>query len=287
LVEKPYNREFDEAEEFEDLLNAMANQSGGHVPTTWVCPFDHYLAKIAEYVFNREKPFLSHSMGGLIERIGGLIRIEFAILEAGPVEEWRRESLQAGMIYDLFSHVLAMLYVEVDLSTFSYFRVNRIAVARHENATAEGERQRFGGDTFAYFDFVLSTYSGRSVSIRGSVGKGVGERDEKYLTFIGETGWIKCDLTPHGSKHVLIKEGDKDAMEKPIFGIKGGHIEFVETLLAGKYIEEPIGGLTGKAAIEILKIMNKIRNKIPASIHEYPIGTDKAEIAANSTDLRF
>src|SRR5262249_20318796 len=153
--------------------------------------FDHYLAKIAGYVFNKERDQLS-------ERIGRLARVEFGILEAGPVEPWRAEALRAGMIYDLFSHVLAMLSEELNLSAFHPNNVRQIAVARHKIPEFE-----FAGDAFAYFDFSLDDHRGRPITVTGAVGKGVGESDDKFFTFIGEHGSIKCSL---GSKHILIKE---------------------------------------------------------------------------------
>jgi len=275
LIEKPYNRDLEEAIEFENDLRYMINHIGGNVPTSWVLLFDHYLSKISEYVFNRERDELP-------SRIGRLLKVEFAILEAGPVELWRAESLRAGMIYDLFSHILAMLSVELDLSSFRYDRVNKVMVAQHE-ACPHG----FGADTFAYFDFGLLDYQGRLVEVTGAVGKGVGKRDEKLLTFGGEFGSIECDLDPKGSKQILIKEHRKGEMNRPIYVVGRGHEEFLETLFRGSYIDQPIGGLTGGTAIEVLRIMNRIRQQIPAPICKYKVGAATEEIASGGTHLRF
>jgi len=274
LIEKPYNRDLQETVEFENDLRFMMNHIGGNVPVTWVCPFDHYLSKISEYTFKKEQ----HQ---LFTRIGTLIKVEFGILEAGPVEPWRAESLRAGMIYDLFSHVLAMLSVEIDLSTFRHDQVRQIKVAQH-NPCPLG----FNGDTFAYFDFDIKDYQGRLIKVNGAVGKGVGKRDEKFLTFIGEFGSIKFDLDPKGSKQILIKE-DRSGMEQPIYKVGQGHEEFLTTLLIGKYIEEPIGGLSGNIAIDILRIMNRIREKIPTLTYKYEVGISKDNIANYATSLRF
>lgn len=275
FIEKPYNRDLAEAEEFEKDLRFMMNHIGGNVPVSWVCPFDHYLSKISEYAFMKERHQLSN-------RIGRLIKVEFGILEAGPIELWRAESLRAGMIYDLFSHVLAMLSEELDLSAFRYDRVNEIKVAQHEPCPP-----RFNGDTFAYFDFSLLDYQKRLIKVVGAVGKGVGDRDEKFLTFVGEFGSVRCELDPKGSKQILIKEATRGGIEQPIYQVGQGHEEFLRTLLTGKYIQEPMGGLVGATAIEILRIMNRVREKIPASIYKYKVGTRKDDIVSSATRLHF
>jgi predicted dehydrogenase len=271
LIEKPYNRDLDEAIEFEAELRSVTERKGKDAPATCVWAFDHYLAKIAEYVFNRER----HN---LFERIGRLAKVEFGILEQGPVEPWRAESLRAGMIYDLFSHVLAMLSEELDLASFRRNGIRRIAVARHEGLESPG-------DTFASFDFDLDDHRGQPIAVSGAVGKGVGERDDKFLAFIGESGFIKCDLSPGGTKRVRIKERGWE--EGPIYDINTGHPEFIKALLEGQYIERPIGGLTGDTAVQILQIMNKIRAKIPPMIGSYKVGESVNEIAVHSTQLRF
>lgn len=291
LVEKPYNRDLHEVREFEENLKQITHEYGGPHPTTWVCPFDHYLAKIAEYAVNKERSFVRYNRERLIERIGGLRSVEFGLVEAGPVEAWRMKSLEAGMIYDLFSHVLAMLDLEVRVETFSPGRVNRVAVARHKSrpSAARGKpktnKDKFTAETFAYFDFELSDYKGNWIPIRGAVGKGVGKQDEKFLIFTGAAGWIKCDLNPNGTKQIFLKERDSDP--GAIFAIKGGHAEFVETLLHGRYIEEPIGRLAGDTAVQILNILNNIRGRIPKEMYEYNIGDDKADIEEMATALRL
>ncbi len=266
LIEKPYNRDLQEAVEFENDLRFMMNHIGGDVPATWVCPFDHYLAKIHRYVFQSER----HQ---LLDRIGGLTEIEFAILEAGPVELWRAESLRAGMIYDLFSHVLAILSVQLDLSTFRYDRVKSIRVARHKSCPPG-----FSSDTFTELDLSMEDYQRRRVQVRGAVGKGVGSKDEKFVTLLGSTGLIKCDLDPKGSSQIVMTENRGSGRERPIYEVGKGHPEFLEALMHGRWVDEPIGGLNGETAIQTLRIMNSIREKIPSSLYEYDVGTARKDI---------
>ena len=275
LVEKPYNRRLEEAVEFEHDMRFMMNHIGGDVPATWVCSFDHYLSKIHEYVFNRDK----HQ---LFNRIGRLTKVEFAILEAGPLELWRAGSLQAGMIYDLFSHVLAMLSIELDLSTFGHGLVRNIRVAKHKPSLQERE---FPGDTFASFDFRLRDRQGVLVDVLGVVGKGVGSKDEKYLTLVGESGKITCDLDPSGTRQICIEEASSGKAASPIYQVGLGHEEFLQTLLSGRYAEQPIGGLSGVTAIEVLRIMNRIREGIPATIYTYDVGTPRDQIAGQATGI--
>jgi len=279
IIEKPYNRLLREAEQFQRDLGLMMNHIGGDVPATWVCAFDHYLAKIGRYAFAKEKD-------SLFSRIGALERVEFAILEKGPVEAWRGRSLEAGMIYDLFSHVLAMLSLELDLSTFHEDAVTEIKVAHHKDCPCG-----FQADTFAHLDFALKNYDGREIKVVGDVGKGVGDRDDKFLTLVGEFGLIQCDLNPRGSGKILIEERDHRTRQpipgtrQPIYDVGRGHEEFLETLLAGRYVEEPTGGMTGDTAIEILRIMNSIRETIPDSMYTYDVGDPKNDIAESATPL--
>jgi predicted dehydrogenase len=270
LIEKPYNRDLQETIQFEHDLNAMMEHIGENVPATWVCPIDHYLAKISEY----------HMMKGrqqLLHRIGHITEVEFSVLEAGPIEPWRADALRAGMIYDLFSHVLAMLSIELNLATFR--NVRAVKVARHKTSAA------FSAETYAHFDFDLDDYQRRSVTVRGAVGKGVGRRDEKYLKFCGNHGYVRFDLDPKGSKQIVIKD-DASKAERPIYNVRQGHPELLDTLLNGRFLKEPIGGLTGATAVEILRIMNRIREKIPsAKFHEYEVHTDKSVLETDATKL--
>ena len=274
FIEKPYNRDVREAQEFEKDLRTMVDHMGGDLPVTWVCPFDHYLAKIFHYDAKKARD-------QLFERIGALSRVEFEILESGPIESWRAPSLEAGMIYDLFSHVLAMISAELNLSSFRFNRIREIKVAQHQDCPSP-----VTSETFAYFDFDLLDYEGKRIRVTGSVGKGVGSSDEKFLNFVGERGLIKCDLGPSSLNGIQIAEG-KSGKEKPLYEVGHGHSEFLKTLLEGRYLEEPVGGLTGEIAIEILRILAAIRDRVPSKISKHKIGMEKRDILCQANTLRL
>ncbi|HEY6249630.1 MAG TPA: hypothetical protein VI685_06690, partial [Candidatus Angelobacter sp.] len=186
IIENPYDKEYTVAESFEQdlsrMLDAAAESTRVELPGTVVSPFDHYLAKIQEYIRD-------HATVAAL--LGPLKSVEFALLEPGPVERWRVEALSAGMIYDLFSHILAMLSVDLKVSTFDIqSRRTRIAVARHSGL----EETDYKADTFATFDFTMETYSGALVDVHGAVGKGVGSSDMKHLTLIGGDSVVRFDL---------------------------------------------------------------------------------------------
>jgi hypothetical protein len=191
--------------------------------------------------------------------------------------------LEAGMIYDLFSHVLAMLSIELNLSSFRSDQIREIKVARHKNCPTSVDCE-----TFASFDFWLFDYHGRRVDVKGIVGKGVGNRDEKFLNLVGEHGLISCDLgTKRSGQTWIYKEKSGGKVKRPIYRIGKGHPEFLEAILGGTYIEQPVGGLTGDIAIEILSILGAIRGRIPHGINEYDLKTDKHAIAARASKLSF
>jgi predicted dehydrogenase len=271
LIEKPYDREYTVADAFEKELSTMISATDqstrDSLPGTVVSPFDHYLAKIHEYVQNRDTA----------NRLTGpLQKIEFALVEAGPVERWRAETLSAGMIYDLLSHVFAMLSVELDLRTFQLQnRRTKIAVARHAGL----EDSPYKAETFATFEFIMNSYSGAAVEVRGSVGKGVGKQDMKHITLVGRDSTLRMEL---GRLKPGIFTQDRDVK---IFNIYQGHPEFVESIVDGRFQDEKIGWLKGDVSLSILRSIGDIRRSIDGNMHIYKTGTSIEEISREATPL--
>ena len=266
IIEKPYNRKLQQAEDFERTLTKVKEKSGEGqcVPKTWVIPFDHYLSKIDWYVSHR---------GDYKEKMGVINSIEFSILEAGAVEKWRAPSLNAGMIYDLFSHLLAMISEEVDLSSFELDKIDEILVARHKDSPIPEDRE-----TFAYLKFPLTGDGGNQITIEGYIGKGVGVEDEKFLKLNGQKGQITCKLL-RNDRGITLKEYGKEG-EDELSETAIGHEEFLEKLLRGEYVDDPMGGLTTSTAIQILRIINAIRERVEGSkqLPEYEVHKTKDDI---------
>jgi|GEM_PF-2585146 len=271
IVEKPYNRDLEEAQEFEREMKEVMDRAGGDVPATWVIPFDHYLGKIFDYDVHKKTD-------GLFERIGPLQSVKFRVVECEPLEPWRVDSLRAGMAYDLFSHVLAMLSVELKVSTLTSARI-KAKVARHQ-----GCPDTFSAETFAAFSLEMEDFRGRLVPVQGSVGKGVGSKDEKCISLQCAHGVIHFDLDPKGAPRVYREDNGKPRV--PIYGIGNGHREMLEALLSGEFARKPIGGLTGDAAIAILRILNAFHDRVRGlKIPEYPIGESAESIVERALSV--
>ncbi len=248
VVEKPYNRDLVEAQMFEQILADMVRVNGQFHPVTWVVCIDHYLGKIFEFVLHRDE-------AALIRQLGVIQRIEFSICESRPVEPWRATSLEAGMVYDLFCHLLAQISPFVNLKTFLQQEPAQchISVAQHENCPIAAE-------SFAYISCDnLYDYHSRPIQLTGSLGKGIGEADNKFLRLVGQRTSVYADFAPHSDGQICFVDGTH---KSPLYNIGNGHHEMLEAIFKGRFIEEPVGGLTGEIAIQILQILTSIRSRI-------------------------
>ena len=267
MIEKPYDKEYPTALDFEKALNQMLKATdeatGGELPGTVVSPFDHYLAKIHNYVRRQKADHLE-------SQIGSVSGVAFALLESGPVEKWRAATLKGGMVYDLFSHVLAMLSVELNLSSFqTSHRRTMISVARHSGL------EDFEGDTFADFQFDMKNHVGAPISVKGQVGKGVGEQDEKHLTLIGQYARLHFEL---GRSDPGIFKVDSNERRVKLYDINEGHKEFLDSILGGRFQEDKIGWLKGDVALQILRTIYNIRKAMPSDMPPYTPGDSKEKV---------
>lgn len=271
VVEKPYNRDLVEAMRFEDVLNSIISIRG-NAPHTYVVCIDHYLAKIFRYVMRRHEEALE-------AQVGVIQRIEFSICETGGVEPWRAASLDAGMIYDLFCHLLAQICPFVDLGTFLHGDESRreILIAQHERCP-----QPFNGESYASIRADLRDFNNRRVTLTGCVGKGVGNEDLKFLKIIGENGILIGDFGPRSDGKISL---DVSGARRPLFEIGKGHAEMLDAIFEGRFVEEPVGGLTGETAILILQILTSIRNKIERHGKRFKEGMGIYPIGASPEDI--
>ena len=269
LIEKPYNYDFNEANNFEKALQQMVRLNGERNPHTFVVCIDHYLAKIFRYV-------LRHREEALQRQIGVIREIEFSVCEAGGVEPWRAPTLGAGMIYDLFCHVLALISPFVNLKSFFQGDGDpEVLVACHVDCPIRNE-------SFAHINHPgLLDFQGRRLALKGSLGKGVGGEDVKFLRIVGERGTLTADFGPasHGKLTLITNTGTP----QPLFDIGKGHPEILDAIFEGRFVEEPVGGLTGETALDTLEILTSLRTKVDRRsqrLHEkcYPVGTTPDDI---------
>ncbi len=270
LVEKPYNRDLFEAQKFTEILNKMVRVNGENNPHTLVVCIDHYLAKIFSCVtrFNEEM---------LQQKTGVIKRIEFSICEAGGVEPWRASSLDAGMVYDLFCHVLAQASPFLKLDTFLSGGEghSQVRVAKHKDCPIRRE-------SYARIESPgLQDFYGRQVTLSGVLGKGIGQKDVKFLRVIGEHGTLFADFGPHSDGYLRLETAGQSSV--PLFEIGKGHPEMLDAITQGRFLKEPVGGLTSETAVTILQIIRSIRDRIEDNIGRmdeqcYPIGAEPGDI---------
>lgn len=275
IIEKPYSDNLVTAQKFEETLKEIVQIRGDHHPYTVVICVDHYLAKIHLLVANKDNQELQ-------KQLGVIRRIEFSICEAGAVEQWRASSLQAGMTYDLFCHVLAMISPFVDLTSFPDAKGPGMLVAQHVDCPIDNES--YG----RLRDRPLRDFVKRQVILDGRLGKGVGQEDVKYLRMIGETGnLIYADLNPKSNGQISLQiNGSLNS----VFNVGKGHPEMLAAIFEGRFQEDTVGGLDGQTAVEILKIMTSIQQGIGGvknqmKNNQYPIGAPLNNIDANAIAL--
>lgn len=276
LVEKPYNRDLFEAQQFTEILNRIVRVNGENNPHTLVVCVDHYLAKIFPCAMRCNEEMLQ-------QKIGVIRKIEFSICEAGGVEPWRASSLDAGMVYDLFCHVLAQASLFLRLDTFlsGGEGCSKVLVARHEDCPIRRE-------SYARIDNSgLQDFNGRRVTLSGVLGKGISQQDVKFLRIIGEHGTLFADFGPQSDGLRLETENRSSV---PLFEIGKGHPEILDAIFQGRFLEEPIGGLTGETAVMILQIIRSIRDRIEDNIGQmerqcYKIGDEPDAIDRIAVEL--
>lgn len=266
FIEKPYACNLVEAQCFEETLYRMITTNGEDLPYTIVICLDHYLAKIFDYLMHRKE---------VASYIGAVREIEFSICESGGVEAWRVPALQAGMIYDLFSHVLAQISPFVNLdSFFPNNGTSAILAAQHEQCPIPSE-------SFASIvNSDLRDTHDRKISIQGTIGKGIGVQDCKVLTIRGDHKTLTADFGPKADGKLYI-ECSGEAL--PHYTIGKGHDEILDAIFNGKYMREPVGGLLGADALKILKILTHMRTKVETrksvfAQKQYPLGTPVEDI---------
>lgn len=265
LIEKPYNLDLAQAQDFEEELKKLASEKSDGAYTIF-CGLDHFYAKIFEYIWNRHEDEIK-------EKVGQITGVEFGICEAGKIELWRVATLVAGIIYDLLPHVLAMISPLVKLNTIPLDSENlEIKVARHADCPPG-----FPLESYAWLKTKALDQKDRDLMISGHLGKGVGLQDEKYLRLIGEHGSVYFELNP--AKEGLIQV-EKNGTPDRLYRVKKGHPEIIDSICKGEFLDQPIGAITGDEAVQILKVLTSIRSRVEMVKHNIP--THLSGVAANA-----
>jgi len=218
-----------------------------------VFAFDHYLAKAY--------PFL-HDKDRLLEEIGGVKKIEFHILEASEIPLEREKTLDKGVIFDLFCHVLALVstLVSRDLTCsatkLQAVKLEQVKAARYVGCPISGE-------TFAWIKSMVNN----DIEVVSVVGKGVGTCEDKFMRLYGSNGRIELNLRLRGSRfHVFDSQGrqveEKELDSNPVES-------FLEEVLQGKKLPLLLPGvLSFNVALGILKILDEAKKQI-SKVPEY------------------
>ena len=277
IIEKPYDRDIVSAQRFEQDLAELVQSNGNHLPYTKVVCIDHCLAKISSYIFRRRDESLK-------KQIGAVRKIEFSLCESGGVEPWRAPALEAGMMYDLLCHVLAQASPFINLENFlsqSRTSGSKIMVARHKDCPIKSE-------SYAHFHLPgLKDHHDREITLSGCIGKGVGKQDQKFLRIVGEYGTLYADFSPGADNYMRLQTGSESA---PLFEIGKGHGEMLDSIFEGRFMREPVGGIDGKTAVNILQILTNLRSTVSRLSHrlsqqEHDLGLDFQDINTQAVSL--
>ena len=222
--------------------------------------FDHYLANTY--------PFLQNKASYLGE-IGEIRKIEYNILEPFGIPQHRVKTLDKGMIFDLFCHVLALVCAVVKQNlTCSETKLR--AVQLEDVKAAQYAGCPISGETFAWIKFRVN----RDVEVVSAVGKCVGTCEDKFMRLYGSNGNIKLDFVKDEFS-VFDSQGSQRKQGR----LNSKYVEsFLEGVLLGK--ERPLlvpGILSFDAALEILTILDEAKQQI-GKMPEYRCNESVSEI---------
>jgi len=209
-----------------------------------VFAFDHYLA--------RAYPFLRHS-AKYLKQVGGA-EIRFHSLEPSKIRENREKTLDKGMIFDLFSHVLALVCSTVEQnSTCSATKLQTVRLKEVKAAQYAG--CPISGETFAWIRFMVN----HDIQVISAVGKCVGTTEDKHMTLYRTKLKIELNLKPKESKFSIFNSQGKqtdggDLDPEPVGSFLKGILQGQEPLLTP-------GVLSFDTALEILKRLDEAKKQ--------------------------
>lgn len=233
FIEKPLDASMGAAIKLKEKIEEKGEES--------VFAFDHFLSNAY--------PFLQNKASYLRE-IGEIRKIEFHILEKIDIAPNRAKTLNKGVIFDLFCHVLALVGQNLTCSAtkLQIVKLEEVKAAQYVGCPISGE-------TFAWIKFTIDN----DIIVDSVIGKCVGTAEDKFMKFSGPDGNIKLDFVEDefsilDSQGRHVKEGELDS--NPVES-------FLEGILQGK--EPPLsvpGILSFDAALKILEILDEAKRRI-------------------------
>ena len=224
-----------------------------------VFAFDHYIAKAY--------PFLQHKNVYLGE-IGGVEKILFHFLESKKIPRKRVDTLDEGMIIDLFSHVLALVCATLGVNTTCSASESRAVSIKNVRA-ARYAGCRISGDTFAHIEFTVNS----NIEVSSTVGMCVGNRQDKFMKLSGPNGKIHLDLVKEQFSVLNLQEEHRKKGR-----LNAEHVKsFLEGILQGNKPLSVPGVLSFDNAFGILEVLDKARAQIDM-MPEYQCGESVGQI---------
>lgn len=249
FIEKPIDVSLKEAENFKKFI-LQENKKDT------VFGFDHYLARTYPFLKNKKH---------YLNKINKIVRIEFKILENSPIPAERLQTLDSGIIFDLFCHVLSVVITTVsNKQTCSPEQLNDIVIENVVTANCLGSRTK--GETFARINFSI-----KGIKVDVTLGKCVGNSEEKVMVITGKNGDIKLDFL----KDEFFIDSEK------MGNLNNRHVgTFIKKVLELNEKKSPAsipGVLSFDTALEILRTVTETKNKLH-ELPNYSCGTSVEEI---------
>lgn len=161
--------------------------------------FDHYLAKVYPFLKKR-----------CLRQITTTPDIKFNIIQKDGISSEKAKTLDKGVIFDLFCHVLAVVSAviaqdtkpsEVNLKTVKPKKVCK-AQYKEKDKTKDKDHQ-IPRETAAFIKFSIENLNKKEVTVIAKVGKGVGDNDVKNIKINGEKKIIKLDSTTRRNRKLV------------------------------------------------------------------------------------
>ncbi len=215
--------------------------------------FSHYLATAYPFLQDKNRS---------LDQIGKVEKIEFHILESSPIPPNRVKTLNKGIIFDVFGHVLALsgALVERNLtpskSILQRVKLREVKAARYLDCPIAGE-------TFSRIKFAFN-----NIEVVSLIGKGIGTQDDKVTIVYGTNGMSELDFLSEAFR-IFNRQGQQQSRGQ----LNSRHVEsFLEEIIGKE--EQPIsipGVLDFDAAIEMLVILDEAKMRIE-KILDYQAG---------------
>ncbi|MFC1920327.1 hypothetical protein ACFLYQ_01230 [Chloroflexota bacterium] len=219
-----------------------------------VYAFDHYLARTA--------PFLSEKKKYLPE-IGDIKKIECRILEPYPIEPGRVKTMEKGVIFDLFSHILpivACISDSLNPESIAGIRPSLVRFARYTGCPIPGE------------SFALTGFTINGITVSSVVGYCVTSENNKTMVIHGTRGKIELNFTKDRFSTLQNQDSGVGDLQKR-------HVEsFLESALQDDI--PPLmetGVMDFNTALEILRFLERCKGNND-TMPDYPCGASLDDI---------